>query len=375
MTKGFGTFTRGGGATHLGFRSGDAVVDLGEGSLDELLPKGRAAWERVTERAVAAADAGDSIPLDDVEPLLPFTVADYVDFYSSLEHATNVGRMFRPDAEPLLPNWRHLPVGYHGRAGLGRRQRHAGPATPRPGQGARRGCARLRSLDAARPRARARLRRRCSQHARRAGAGVSLPRARVRRRARQRLERPRHPGVGVRAARPVPRQELRHLDLGVGDPARAARRSPRRRAVPGPRAAAASAGRGRLGLRSAARSGVERNRCFEGQRSRPLLDDAATARPRDLERREHPDRRPDGVGHDLAAPSAAARAACSSCPGTARSRSRSATPRAPSWRTGTRSSSVPSRSARFGAGSSRRRQPRSEKSPAAAPPPPPGIAP
>ncbi len=49
--------------------------------------------------------------------VLPFEVADYVDFYSSLEHATNLGRLFRPDAEPLLPNWRWLPVGYHGRAG------------------------------------------------------------------------------------------------------------------------------------------------------------------------------------------------------------------------------------------------------------------
>ena len=48
---------------------------------------------------------------------MPFEVADYVDFYSSLDHATNLGRMFRPDAEPLLPNWRHLPVGYHGRSG------------------------------------------------------------------------------------------------------------------------------------------------------------------------------------------------------------------------------------------------------------------
>ena len=47
----------------------------------------------------------------------PFTVGDYVDFYCSLDHASNVGRIFRPDAEPLLPNWRHLPVGYHGRAG------------------------------------------------------------------------------------------------------------------------------------------------------------------------------------------------------------------------------------------------------------------
>jgi fumarylacetoacetase len=48
---------------------------------------------------------------------LPFDVADYVDFYASKEHASNLGRMFRPDQEPLLPNWRHLPVGYHGRAG------------------------------------------------------------------------------------------------------------------------------------------------------------------------------------------------------------------------------------------------------------------
>ena len=48
---------------------------------------------------------------------LPFEVADYVDFYSSLHHASNVGRMFRPDDEPLKPNWRHLPVAYHGRAG------------------------------------------------------------------------------------------------------------------------------------------------------------------------------------------------------------------------------------------------------------------
>ena len=49
--------------------------------------------------------------------LLPFAVGDYVDFYASLDHATNVGRIFRPDQEPLLPNWRHLPVGYHGRGG------------------------------------------------------------------------------------------------------------------------------------------------------------------------------------------------------------------------------------------------------------------
>jgi len=48
---------------------------------------------------------------------LPFEVGDYVDFYASEHHATNLGRLFRPDSEPLLPNWKHLPVGYHGRAG------------------------------------------------------------------------------------------------------------------------------------------------------------------------------------------------------------------------------------------------------------------
>jgi len=57
------------------------------------------------------------VPIDEVALHLPFEVADYVDFYCSLDHASNVGKIFRPDAEPLLPNWRHLPVGYHGRAG------------------------------------------------------------------------------------------------------------------------------------------------------------------------------------------------------------------------------------------------------------------
>ncbi len=52
-----------------------------------------------------------------VQMRMPVTVGDYVDFYSSEQHATNVGRMFRPDSEPLLPNWKHLPVAYHGRAG------------------------------------------------------------------------------------------------------------------------------------------------------------------------------------------------------------------------------------------------------------------
>ena len=47
---------------------------------------------------------------------LPLQIGDYTDFYSSIEHATNVGKMFRDPANALLPNWRHIPVGYHGRA-------------------------------------------------------------------------------------------------------------------------------------------------------------------------------------------------------------------------------------------------------------------
>ena len=55
-------------------------------------------------------------PMNEAEMHLPVKVGDYTDFYSSIEHATNIGSMFRDPSNPLLPNWRHLPVGYHGRA-------------------------------------------------------------------------------------------------------------------------------------------------------------------------------------------------------------------------------------------------------------------
>jgi fumarylacetoacetase len=54
------------------------------------------------------------IPMEDVKMLLPIEPGDYTDFYSSIQHATNIGKMFRPD-NPLLPNWKHMPIGYHGR--------------------------------------------------------------------------------------------------------------------------------------------------------------------------------------------------------------------------------------------------------------------
>jgi fumarylacetoacetase len=56
------------------------------------------------------------IPINKVETLLPVEIGDYTDFYSSIEHATNVGMMFRDPENALLPNWKHLPVGYHGRS-------------------------------------------------------------------------------------------------------------------------------------------------------------------------------------------------------------------------------------------------------------------
>src|SRR5262245_218297 len=79
------------------------------------MAQGRAAWEDAVCRA--QEHDGPRMPVADVQPHLPFQVADFVDFNSSLEHATNVGRLFRPQAEPLLPNWRWLPVAYHGRGG------------------------------------------------------------------------------------------------------------------------------------------------------------------------------------------------------------------------------------------------------------------
>jgi fumarylacetoacetase len=88
---------------------------FGAASLNPFMARGPGFW-RETHAMVKELDAPVMGP-DDVELLMPFEVADYVDFFSSLHHATNMGRMFRPDAEPLLPNWRHLPVAYHGRSG------------------------------------------------------------------------------------------------------------------------------------------------------------------------------------------------------------------------------------------------------------------
>jgi fumarylacetoacetase len=122
----YGVFSTAGSAPRVGVRYADTVVDvatvrpeLDRPTLNAFLALGRDPWAetRVEITELVEADGLPVFPLDDVSLHLPFTVGDYVDFYASLDHATNVGRIFRPDQEPLLPNWRHLPVGYHGRGG------------------------------------------------------------------------------------------------------------------------------------------------------------------------------------------------------------------------------------------------------------------
>jgi fumarylacetoacetase len=125
---GYGVFVHN-GQTRVGYRRGDLVYDLTAAererlvsgpfqgsSLNGLLALGRPQWTAVAAQ-VAELPARLAVPLAEVEPRLPFQVADYVDFYSSEHHAANIGRIFRPGDPPLPPNWKHLPIGYHGRAG------------------------------------------------------------------------------------------------------------------------------------------------------------------------------------------------------------------------------------------------------------------
>ena len=125
----------------VGVRGGDHVLEVGAAaralgspyvtllarpSLAQLLAAGRTAWSDV-RRAITAwvtvpthreTVAPLLHPLSEVTLHLPFDVADYVDFYASENHARNVGRIFRPEAaDSLTPNWKHLPIGYHGRSG------------------------------------------------------------------------------------------------------------------------------------------------------------------------------------------------------------------------------------------------------------------
>jgi fumarylacetoacetase len=145
----FGAFVRAGESkARLGVALGDKIVDLRSlaraGLLDGVLPdalevfsqpdlnaflgRGRVAWRALRTRLSCLLSVGLAemqaaalaeralVAQSDVQMRLPLRVGDYVDFYSSLEHATNLGKILRPGGEPLLPNWRWIPIGYHGRA-------------------------------------------------------------------------------------------------------------------------------------------------------------------------------------------------------------------------------------------------------------------
>ncbi|GAB2959639.1 fumarylacetoacetase [Amycolatopsis acidiphila] len=126
----YGVFSTPGTAPRVGVRVGDSVLDLAAAlgddvfaapTLNPFMAQGHERWAEVRRRLtdlVSAEVPGEAVhAVADVTLHLPVEVADYVDFYASEHHASNLGRLFRPDAEPLTPNWKHLPAGYHGRAG------------------------------------------------------------------------------------------------------------------------------------------------------------------------------------------------------------------------------------------------------------------
>ena len=135
----YGIYSRPGEPPRVGVAVGDQVLDLAgmwqaagrdpgvfiQPSLNPYLAQGPVVWaetRRLLQSALSDPAARPEVephlsPIAGVRLRLPIEVADYVDFYASEHHAGNVGRIFRPDGDPLTPNWRHMPIGYHGRAG------------------------------------------------------------------------------------------------------------------------------------------------------------------------------------------------------------------------------------------------------------------
>ena len=144
----FGVFLTRDDIVTIGTRIGDYAIDLGalhqlgyfkgihltddiflQDTLNDFISDGRKTWRLVRDRIADIFDKENSklrdnqdhrnhvlFTLDEVEMQLPVQIGDYTDFYSSKEHATNVGTMFRGKENALMPNWLHIPVGYHGRS-------------------------------------------------------------------------------------------------------------------------------------------------------------------------------------------------------------------------------------------------------------------
>ncbi|WP_341215480.1 fumarylacetoacetase [uncultured Wocania sp.] len=144
----FGVFLTRDDIITIGTRIGDTAIDLGalhqlgyfdgialtddiflQDTLNDFIADGRKTWRAVRNRIAEIFDAkNDALKnntkhketilfrLDEIEMQLPAQIGDYTDFYSSIEHATNIGTMFRGKDNALMPNWLHVPVGYHGRS-------------------------------------------------------------------------------------------------------------------------------------------------------------------------------------------------------------------------------------------------------------------
>src|SRR5690554_7617283 len=144
----FGVFLTKDDIVTIGTRIGDSAIDLNalyqlgyfsgiqltddiflQDTLNAFISSGRKTWREVRNRIADIFDAENTklrdnekdksqviFSIDEVEMQLPVQIGDYTDFYSSREHATNVGIMFRDPNNALLPNWLHIPVGYHGRS-------------------------------------------------------------------------------------------------------------------------------------------------------------------------------------------------------------------------------------------------------------------
>lgn len=144
----FGVFLTRDDVITIGTRIGDTAIDLGalhqlgyfegipltddiflQDTLNDFISDGKKTWRLVRNRIAEIFDAKNEklrenedhrqvvlFTLDEIEMQMPVQVGDYTDFYSSKEHATNVGTMFRDPDNALLPNWLHIPVGYHGRS-------------------------------------------------------------------------------------------------------------------------------------------------------------------------------------------------------------------------------------------------------------------